>query len=197
MGIRTPCSRQDREMDTETPPYGANLGTADTSAQDLLLVRGWTCPPGGCPDTTTGHQRLQAILQDIQISAAQDPQHPWTCPCVQQDCWTKRTPNALSNPRKPVILRSLAISNKQASKWTAGIPVESHLRVPESCRVFSFIWGTGWDVVWSERSKLCDVFTMLLQKLVVIRKKSRWKKCQTSVGFMFKSNFTSMTEKHE
>lgn len=154
----------------------------------------------GCWDTTSPTGCGDFIIREIQISGGQIPKQPdlpreWV-PLLWAGVLDQI--NSSPNLNYSVILWIPASLNKNRPEdCTASILMESHWGISESCGISSFIWGTSWDIIWKAKSKLWYILTMLLKKLTANRMKNRWKKCQTFVGFMFKSNFTLMTEKHE
>lgn len=109
-------------------------------------------------------QAVGRILRRIQISTGQIPKQP--------DLRLKLTLlwagvldqiNSSSNLKHSVMLWILAGLNKNRPEdWTASIPMESHREISESCGIFSFIWGTSWDITRRDKSKLWYVLTMLL-----------------------------------
>lgn len=109
---------------------------------------------------------------------------------------THNLAGSLQFPLKNMLCTVLGSWNRPQD-WSAGIPVQSHWGLLEGSGVFAFTWGSSWGTA-RENAPNCGMFwPCCCTDLIAVRKESRWKKCQTFVGFVFKSNFTLMTEKHD
>lgn len=185
-GLSIHC--EDRKMNAEThllqskPRHcGQKLTAACTTLEKgdlLVVVQGWMQPskgnsdgtsrsnvsPWGCSDTKSPTSCGISILRDIQISIGQIPKQPdLTLKLTLLWVGVLDQINSSSNLKYSVVLWILASLNKNRPEdWTASIPMESHRGISESCEIFSFIWGTSWDITWREKSKLWYVLTMLL-----------------------------------